>query len=165
MRLLIYGALVAAMTAAPSRLAAQGASAPDVHIATAQIRNVVVVRLKNGVDILDGLKQAVARQKIRNAVVLSGFGSVTSYHVHVVENSVLPPKDAFVKAKRPLDILGASGYVIGGKVHAHMTFSDTKHGFGGHLEPGTNVFTFCTVTLGVLDDDADISRIDDFTWH
>jgi predicted DNA-binding protein with PD1-like motif len=140
-------------------------SAPDVHIATAQIRGVVVVRLKNGVDILAGLKEAVDRQHIRNAVVLSGFGSVTSYHIHVVENSVFPPKDAYIKARKPYDIVGASGYVIGGRVHAHMTFSDTKRAFGGHLEPGTAVFTFCTVTLGILDDEAPVSRIDDFTWR
>jgi len=140
-------------------------SAPDVHIATAQIRGVVVVRLKNGVDILAGLKEAVDRQHIRNAVVLSGFGSVTSYHIHVVENSVFPPKDAYIKARKPYDIVGASGYVIGGRVHAHMTFSDTKRAFGGHLEPGTTVFTFCTVTLGILDDEAPVSRIDDFTWR
>jgi len=149
----------------PTPAVAQAAAAPDVHIATAQIRSVIVVRLKNGVDILAGLKEAVERQHIRNAVVLSGFGSVTAYHVHVVENSVFPPKDAYVKARRPHDIVGASGYIIGGRVHAHMMFSDTKRAFGGHVEPGTTVFTFCTITLGMLDDDAAISRIDDVTWH
>ena len=33
--------------------------------------------------------------------------------------------------------------------------------FGGHLEPGTNVFTFAVVTLGVLPDNLDLSRLDD----
>ena len=34
--------------------------------------------------------------------------------------------------------------------------------FGGHLEPGTNVFTFAVITLGVLDDTVDLSRVDDW---
>jgi hypothetical protein len=37
--------------------------------------------------------------------------------------------------------------------------------FGGHLEPGMNVFTFAIVTVGVLSDDTDLSRIDDKTYR
>jgi hypothetical protein len=32
---------------------------------------------------------------------------------------------------------------------------------GGHLEPGTKVFTFAIVTVGVLADDLDLSKLDD----
>ena len=46
-----------------------------------------------------------------------------------------------------------------------MTMADPQHAFGGHLEPGTNVFTFVAVTMGVLADGIDISRIDDKTWR
>jgi hypothetical protein len=37
--------------------------------------------------------------------------------------------------------------------------------FGGHLEPGTEVFTFAVVTIGVLNDKADLSRVDDKTYR
>ena len=33
--------------------------------------------------------------------------------------------------------------------------------FGGHLEPGTRVFTFAVVTLGVLPDGLDLAKLDD----
>jgi len=58
-----------------------------------------------------------------------------------------------------------NGYVINGKIHAHMTLANPDHAFGGHLEPGTNVFTFAIVTLGVLDKNADLTRVDDKSYR
>jgi predicted DNA-binding protein with PD1-like motif len=53
--------------------------------------------------------------------------------------------------------------VIDGRVHAHLTMANPDHAFGGHLEPGTNVFTFAIVTLGVFD--GDLSRVDDKNYR
>jgi uncharacterized protein len=139
--------------------------APAVHTVRSAIDRVVIVRLKNKTDLLDGLKQAVAREKIKNAVFISGFGSVTAYHTHVVSNTTFPPKDAFTRESGPFDLLNVSGMVIDGKVHAHITLSGTGKTTGGHLEPGTSVFTFATITLGMLSDSADLRRLDDYNWR
>jgi len=144
---------------------ARADEAPAVHTIRSPIDRVVIVRLKNKTDMLDGLKQAVAREKIKNAVFISGFGSVTAYHTHVVGNTTLPPKDTFTKESGPFDILTVSGMVIDGKVHAHITLSGTQKAIGGHLEPGTSVFTFATITLGILSDSAELTRVDDYTWN
>jgi len=37
--------------------------------------------------------------------------------------------------------------------------------FGGHLEPGTEVFTFAIVTVGVLPDNLDLTKLDDKTYR
>jgi hypothetical protein len=58
-----------------------------------------------------------------------------------------------------------NGYVIDGRIHAHMTMANAEHAFGGHLEPGTEVFTFAIVTVGVFDDGVDLSRCDDKTYR
>jgi predicted DNA-binding protein with PD1-like motif len=58
-----------------------------------------------------------------------------------------------------------NGYVINGKVHAHVTLANPDKAFGGHLEPGTTVFTFAIVTIGVFSDDVDLSRVDDKTYR
>ncbi len=58
-----------------------------------------------------------------------------------------------------------NGYIIDGRVHAHITFTDADKAFGGHLEPGTKVFTFAIVTVGVLEDGTDLSRIDDKSYR
>jgi predicted DNA-binding protein with PD1-like motif len=146
-------------------MALTAADAPDVATFSLPISRVVVVRLKNGTDMLDGLRQAVAREKIKNAVVMSGFGSVTSYHVHVVGNTTFPPKDIFTKEQGPFDILAIGGLVLDGRVHAHITLRSTTNTTGGHLEPGTSVFTFAAISLGVLSDSADLSHVDDWSWQ
>jgi predicted DNA-binding protein with PD1-like motif len=55
--------------------------------------------------------------------------------------------------------------ILKGKVHAHVTLANPDKAFGGHLESGTSVFTFAIVTLGVLNDEADLSRADDKTYR
>ncbi|MFB3920652.1 MAG: PPC domain-containing DNA-binding protein [Terriglobia bacterium] len=132
---------------------------------TAEFKRIVVVRMKNQVDMLQGLRDAVAREKIKNAVILSGAGSLVSYHVHVVSNTTLPATEAFFKEDGPFDLLTTTGYIIDGRVHAHISFSNTQKAMGGHLESGTRVFTFAIVTLGVLDDATSLKRFDDQTWR
>ncbi len=108
----------------------------------------------------------VKQQNIKNAVILAGAGSVRNYQVHSVTNRAFPSKDTFVKdPTAPADLVSMNGCVINGEVHAHVTLANPEHAFGGHLEPGTNVFTFAIVTLGVFADGVDLSRIDDKTYR
>jgi predicted DNA-binding protein with PD1-like motif len=140
------------------------ASAPEVYTVSGNFERIVVVRLKRGMDLLDGLKKAVAKEKIRNAAILSGVGSLTSYHVHAVSNTTLPAQNIYYKGEGPQDLLNVNGYVMDGRVHAHIVFSDNQKGLGGHLEPGTTVFTFAIITLGVLPEGADLTRFDEPGW-
>jgi predicted DNA-binding protein with PD1-like motif len=139
---------------------------PDVFAVSGHLDRIVVLRFKFGTDLLAGLKQMIAQEKIKNAVILSGFGSVRGYQVHQVSNRDLPSKDMFIKnPTAPADIVGMSGMVMDGRVHPHITLANAEHSFGGHLEPDTQVFTFAVITLGVLDDKIDMSRFDDSTYR
>jgi len=132
------------------------------HIAT-QFREIMLLRLKNGDDILESLQQFVADRGIDNALFLNAFGSVTHYHFHVVASGELPPAEAYPKGEKALDIVAMSGAVLKGRVHAHITFTDDRIALGGHLEPGCKVLTFAMIYLGILDDDTDVSEWDGFT--
>ena len=138
---------------------------PTVVTLPSEMKRVVLVRLKYKTDLLDGLQQAVKNQNIKNAVILSGVGSVISYHVHAVSNTTLPATLAYSEHAGPMDLIAVNGYVLGGRIHAHITMTDDKKAFGGHLHEGTKVFTFAIVTLGILDDNADLSRFDDSKWQ
>jgi predicted DNA-binding protein with PD1-like motif len=139
---------------------------PDVYAIDARFERVVILRFKHQTDLLDGLTRMVKENGIRNAVILSGIGSVRGYHYHVVSNRDFPSKNMFVKDPgTPADITGMSGYVIDGAIHSHITLSNDRHAFGGHLEPGTPVFTFAAITIGVLPDDAKLQRLDDKTFR
>lgn len=162
MRILLYLGLLGLML---SRMPVKSGDAPSVATVASPLDRVVVVRLKNGTDMLAGLRQAVEKEKIRNGVFLNGFGSVTSYHVHVVGNTTFPPKDVFTKQAGPFDLLSVSGLVLDGRIHAHITLATARKVTGGHLESGTSVFTFAAISIGVLKDDVDLSRVDDWKWH
>src|SRR2546426_1085633 len=139
---------------------------PDVYAIKGQFDRILVLRFKFNVDLLAGIEKMVQQEKIRNAVVLSGAGSVRGYQIHQVNNRDFPSKNMFVKnPTEPADLISMNGYVINGKIHAHMTLATPDRAFGGHLEPGTNVFTFAIVTLGVMNDGVDFNRLDDKTYR
>jgi hypothetical protein len=80
---------------------------PDVVALTGHLQRMVVLRFKYNTDLLAGLKKMVKQEKIRNAVILSAFGSVRNYQVHQVGNRAFPPRDVFVKnPTAPADIVG-----------------------------------------------------------
>jgi hypothetical protein len=141
-------------------------SVPDVIAITGKFERIVTLRFKYQTDLLAGMERMVKEQKIKNAVILSAFGSVRNYHIHQVTNRTFPSKDTYVQdPTAPADLISMNGYIINGTIHAHMTLATPNGAFGGHLEPGTNVFTFANVCIGVFEDGIDISRIDDKTWR
>jgi predicted DNA-binding protein with PD1-like motif len=141
-------------------------SIPDVYALTGQFDRVLVLRFKYQTDLLAGLERMVKEQKIRNGVILAGIGSVRGWHIHTVCNGTFPSRNIYVKnPDGPADIVSMNGYVIDGRVHAHLTLADPDKAFGGHLEPGTTVFTFAVVTVGVFKDGIDLSRVDDKNYR
>ena len=139
---------------------------PAVYSVEGKFDRVVVLRFKYQADLLTGLESMVKQQKIRNAVILSGIGSLRSYHFHTVSNRSFPTQNVHVEdPEAPADLVSMNGYVIDGRVHAHMTLANPDKAFGGHLEQGTTVFTFAIVTLGVLNDGVDFSHLDDKNYR
>jgi predicted DNA-binding protein with PD1-like motif len=141
-------------------------SIPKVYAIDGQFERVLIFRFKYKTDLLLGLDSMVKAYKIKNAVILSGIGAVRNYHYHTVSNRTFPSKNIFVKnPSAPADLVSMNGYIINGRIHAHMTLANPDKAFGGHLELGTEVFSFAILTLGILNDSMDLSRIDDKTYR
>ncbi len=97
-------------------------------------------------------------------MILAGIGSVTDYHFHVVSDKNLPPAQEYPRASRALDLTTLQGYILNGRIHAHMTLSDENNAFGGHVEPGTKSLTFFIITLGILPEEVSIENFDNYRW-
>jgi predicted DNA-binding protein with PD1-like motif len=117
---------------------------------SADIQRLIVVRLSTGEDVLESIRNAVAENGVRTGAVLSGVGSVSRYRVHVVETVNMPPGDVLFGEDGPYDILSITGLVIDGRVHAHITLSNTQKALGGHLEEGCRILTFGVVLIAEM---------------
>ena len=103
-----------------------------------------------------------ADEHIQNAVILSGIGSVRGFRVHQMANRDLPTRNIFTtEPNTQADLDSVNGYVINGKVHAHVVLGvNLDRAVAGHLERGTEVFSYAVVTIGVLKG-IDLSRVED----
>ena len=136
----------------------------DVHVVTSKFERIEIIRMRSGTDLLAGLNEAVKKRNIKNAAILAGIGSVTDYRFHVVSDKNLFPAEEFSEASVPKDLISVQGYILNGRVHAHITLSDENSVIGGHLERGTKALTFLIVTIGVLPDDLDIEYLDNYKF-
>jgi predicted DNA-binding protein with PD1-like motif len=135
---------------------------PDVYSITSQFERIEIIRMRTDTDLLEGLKKVAAEKNIKNAVILSGIGSVTDYHYHVVSDKNLPPAEEDPSASVAMDLIAVQGYIFNGRIHAHISLSDENSVVGGHLEPGTKALTFFIITLGVLPDALEIENFDNY---
>jgi len=135
---------------------------PDVYSVTSQFERIEIVRMKPGTDMLEGLEKFINEKNIKNAVILTGIGSVTDYHYHVVSDKNLPPAEEDPKASVAMDLIAMQGYIMNKRIHAHITLSDENSVVGGHLEPGTKALTFFILSIGILPDDLEIENLDNY---
>jgi predicted DNA-binding protein with PD1-like motif len=140
------------------------AQEPELKTITTGFERIEIIHMKPGTDMLEGLKKAVRDGNIKNAVILAGIGSVTDYHYHVVSDKNLPPAEEFPKASVPMDVVSVQGYILNGRVHAHLALSDENSVVGGHLESGTKALTFFIITIGILPDSLNMENFDNYKF-
>jgi len=144
---------------------ANSSAVPDAYALVGHFDRIVVIRLKNKANLLDGMNQVIKEQHIQNGVILSAIGSLRGYEVHSVTNRDLPTQDTFVKnPTQPADLVTMNGYVINGRIHAHMTLATPDKVIAGHVEAGNEVYTYAIVTIGVMND-TNLYKIDDKTYR
>ena len=140
---------------------------PDSYVVSGRFDKILVLRAKYNTDLLTEMEKQVKAQNNKNAVILSGIGSVRGYRLHNVTGRDYPVPDMFFSAPTtPADFIAMNGYINNGVIHAHVVLAlgDSKGTtVSGHLEKGTEVLTFAVVTLGVLN--TDLGRVDDATYR
>jgi predicted DNA-binding protein with PD1-like motif len=138
---------------------------PDAYALTGHFSRIVVIRLKNKANLLAGMMKVVKEQHIQNGVILSAIGSLRGYEVHAVSNRDLPTQDTFTSnPTQPCDLVSMNGYVINGRIHAHMTLATPDKVIAGHVEADNEVYTYAIVTIGVMND-TNLDKIDDKTYR
>jgi|SRR5688500_2380633 predicted DNA-binding protein with PD1-like motif len=123
---------------AAKRMVAGGARAGEI----------VVVRLAYGELLLESIQEICKLRKIRDGVILTGFGSLTDIAVSGAVGASFPPRKFYQRTRpRGVEILGMAGVIADYHVHCHLVLSDRNRAFGGHLERGCRVLSLAEIAL------------------
>jgi len=115
--------------------------------ASGQIRRIFVIRLRTGVDMIEGLEKALDDYGVKNAAVLLIIGSLRRAHfMYVVDRPDLKLKAGYsepITIEHPVELLGARGVscISEGKrvSHIHGSICDQDGRiYGGHFIKGGN---------------------------
>ncbi|HEV8308235.1 MAG TPA: PPC domain-containing DNA-binding protein [Methylomirabilota bacterium] len=113
---------------------------------------VVVVRLAPGELLLESLRAICRQEKIRNGVILTGFGSLSASRVTGVVSPAFPPTRFYDNRSRAgVEILALSGVVADYHVHAHVVLCDRRKAFGGHVEEGCRILSLSEIAIMRVD--------------
>ena len=111
--------------------------------ATLNISRVHILRIDPGEDILSSVKNFLGETKIRQAIVLGGYGTLAAHCLHWVTHNRIPTENVIASAEGGIEILGMSGLVVDGEPHIHVTLSTRQGAYGGHMEEGCKAYVIC----------------------
>jgi predicted DNA-binding protein with PD1-like motif len=107
----------------------------------------VVFRCDRGEDLLETIESVAQERKIVNGIILSAIGTLESCRIHRVKSKGLPSESEYVTIDGPLEVNSVDGILANGKLHAHISVSDRKGTYGGHLEPGSPVLYLAEISI------------------
>jgi predicted DNA-binding protein with PD1-like motif len=113
--------------------------------ATLNVEKIHILRVDPGEDVLLMVRKFLAESGLRQAVVMSGYGTLAAYHLHWVTHNRIPTHNLFGKGEGGIEILAMNGLVVDGKPHIHVALSNPEGGFGGHLEEGCIAYVVCEI--------------------
>ena len=132
----------------------------QLSAAEGRLGRVVVVRLRPGTDLLNGIQSACEHYEIHNGVIISAIGSLA--RVRFCDVEALPEKKCgygygrILALDETIELTGAGGVICSDaenhiNLHIHISMSD-KNGkaYGGHLVEGTTVLMTSDIVIGEI---------------
>lgn len=111
------------------------------------VSEIIRIRLDRGDLLLESLMAAIKKHDIQDGALVSAVGSLQECTFHGVTTLEEKPRQKFTTRKGAMEILNINGIIAAGEPHFHMTLSDTKGAFGGHLENGCKVLYRAELTI------------------
>ena len=113
---------------------------------------ILIARVEHGEDLLESLQKLCVENKIRNGVILSGYGTLEYASFFGVQSTEYPPPDFYRwKKEEGYELLNFTGVIADYQVHAHLTISTEEKAVGGHMERGCKVLTLVEVVIMKLE--------------
>ncbi len=129
------------------------------------LHRVAIGKLAMDIDLLEGIKELVTRERIQVGVILSGIGALkkaTFRNLKVLPSDLKVEKQhrLYLELEQPMEIVSLTGWIATRddgepEIHAHFSVStvmdDKVVTLGGHLTDGAITSVKVVVMLGVIE--------------
>lgn len=115
------------------------------------IKKILFISIEPGEDVLTTIEKIIKEKSIKNATVLSAYGTLDHIHIHWVTSTDFPPVEYYEKKQGPYEILAIEGVIVDGIPHLHITVSNRNGAYGGHLHNGCRVLYLFEMTIAILE--------------
>ena len=137
-----------------------------------RLDRIVVARMRVGVDLLEGIQEAVRGEGVERGIFLTGIGALRRAVFRNLRRfpREFPVRDEdrlYLEINQPLELVSLTGHISPREngepnIHAHFSASTVKGGtvvtLGGHLTPGTITSIKVAVAIAVVEEIPMISR-------
>ena len=107
-----------------------------------------VLQLDQGDLLLESIQALIDQEHITTGAVIAAAGTFDQSTLHMVTTTGYPPDIYFERREdEALELASVQGVIADGVPHLHTVVSNTKHAFGGHLEPGCRVLYLAEVVV------------------
>ena len=131
-----------------------------------RMSRIIMGKLKLDIDLLEGIKELVKKERVQAGVILSAVGALKKA---VFRNlKVLPPDlkiekhhRLYFELEQPMEIVSLTGWIAtkedgDTEIHAHFSASTVMNDqvvtLGGHLTSGTLTSIKVVIVIGVIED-------------
>jgi len=119
-----------------------------------------ILQFKYGDCLLEGIREAIQKEGIKHAAVVSGMGTLDRCRMHTVASIGFPARDIVHEWRdKPIGISAMSGLIANGMPHIHMVMSvygqkadEEQVTYTGHLEEGCRVLYLIEMVLIEIED-------------
>ncbi|MEH7117048.1 PPC domain-containing DNA-binding protein [Neobacillus vireti] len=118
------------------------------------IGRVIVINLSRGDKLLEGIRDRLREEGIKNAVLFGAVGSMQKLVYHLPTSMGPTSEDKFltIQGNGPIELGSLSGNVINGDPHMHIVAQDKEGTYIGHLEEGTEVLFLAEIIMAEIKD-------------
>lgn len=129
------------------------------YFSTQQMGRTFVLRLDQGDMVLENINELIAKEGIKDAVVISAIGTLDMCVLHMVTTTAYPAVEHFERwENKPLELSSIDGIIADGKPHLHAVVADSEKAYSGHLENGCRVLYLAEIVIMELKS-MDLTRV------
>ena len=131
-----------------------------------RLDRIVMGKLGMNIDLLEGIREIVKKEKIQTGIILSAVGALEKA---VFRNLKILPSNLkvedrhrlYLELEQPLEIVSLTGWMATKEddeieIHAHFSASTVMEDkivtMGGHLTPGTITSVKVVIVIGIIED-------------